>query len=106
MRKVEKCVADAIVSKKSISVQNTVVAVDGDTANVYLHSNRIFSYDYKTKAMSWSDCGWHTKTTSSRINACFAAVKKLAKKNYHYSYTSECGSVKNLDTGKLIEPMC
>lgn len=96
MKAIEEKVSRAITSKKSMSCQNTVVAVDGNDCHVYLHSNHIFTYDYSTGGVFWDDCGWATATTRSRLNACFDAVEKMSGKNMRYSVKKGIGSVDSL----------
>ena len=42
---------------------------DRDCSAVYLHNNRIATYDHNTNALKLSSCGWHSVTTKSRLNA-------------------------------------
>ena len=93
MRKIDTLISNAIVNAESLTQQNTAVLVNYPHVDVYLHGNHIFSYNYETKNMAWDDCGWATKTTSSRLNACFNALEKLIGKKYHYSYHHGYGSV-------------
>lgn len=106
MRTIENAVINAILNKKHLSRQNTVVSFTNkkneECVSVHLHGNHIFDYNYNTKDMHWDDCGWPTKTTSSRLNACFAAIEKLSGKKYHFSYKNKVGQVKNLETNNFV----
>ena len=61
----------AIVNKNDWSNSNTVVEYNSNTdcSAVYLHNNRIATYDHNNQALKLSSCGWHSVTTKSRLNA-------------------------------------
>ena len=61
----------AIVNKNDWSNSNTQVEYNSSTdcSAVFLHNNRIATYDYKNEALKLSSCGWQSVTTKSRLNA-------------------------------------
>ena len=61
----------AIVNKNDWSNSNTVVEYNSNTdcSAVFLHNNRIATYDHKNEALKLSSCGWQSVTTKSRLNA-------------------------------------
>ena len=71
MRKIETQMNRAIVNKNDWSNSNTVVEYNSNTdcSAVYLHNNRIATYDHNNEALKLSSCGWHSVTTKSRLNA-------------------------------------
>lgn len=70
MRKIEKEMIEAIKAKKNYSNDNTrvIVSEDGNYIKVELHGNLIAQIWVDSKLM-FSDCGYQTKTTKSRLNA-------------------------------------
>lgn len=107
MRKIKNLVADAFVNKYSTSSQNTVVnySTESDISNVFLHGNHIFSYNHSTRKFIWNDCGFLTKTTASRLNACFKGLQNITGESYYYRYspTKKISFVVN-DTSKELIP--
>ena len=71
MRKIETQMNRAIVNKNDWSNSNTVVEYNSNTdcSAVYLHNNRIATYDHNNQALKLSSCGWQSVTTKSRLNA-------------------------------------
>ena len=61
----------AIVNKNDWSNSNTQVEYNSSTdcSAVFLHNNRIATYDHKNEALKLSSCGWQSVTTKSRLNA-------------------------------------
>ena len=61
----------AIVNKNNWSNSNTQVNYNSNTdcSAVFLHNNRIATYDHNNQALKLSSCGWHSVTTKSRLNA-------------------------------------
>ena len=66
----------AIVNKNDWSNSNTVVEYNSNTdcSAVYLHNNRIATYDHNNQALKLSSCGWHSVTTKSRLNAILQGI--------------------------------
>ena len=107
MSKIEKLVTDAFVNKYCTSFQNTVInySTESDTSNVFLHGNHIFSFNHSTHKFIWNDCGYHTKTTASRLNACFQGLQNITGESYHYRYSPSKGiSLVINDTSKELIP--
>lgn len=86
MRKIEQEISDAVLNGCRFSGGNTVVATSNSKTECFLHGNKVFQLDRKTWKFKWSDCGWKTRTTASRLNACFDAVHSLTDNNCHYNY--------------------
>lgn len=67
MKKIEKRMIEAINNKKNFEESNTRVKQLKSGFAVYLFGNPIFcKINGKTY---WSNCGWNTATTSSRLRA-------------------------------------
>lgn len=67
MKQLEKKMLQAIAERKSACFGNTSVVADKNKVAVYLFGNPIFVQ--KGKKKYYSDCGWKTVTTSSRLRA-------------------------------------
>ena len=76
MRKIESQMNRAIVNKNDWSNSNTVVEYNSNTdcSAVYLHNNRIATYDHNNEALKLSSCGWQSVTTKSRLNAILSEI--------------------------------
>ena len=76
MRKIETQMNRAIVNKNDWSNSNTVVEYNSNTdcSAVYLHNNRIATYDHNNEALKLSSCGWQSVTTKSRLNAILSEL--------------------------------
>ena len=76
MRKIEKQMNRAVVNKNDWSNSNTVVEYNSNTdcSTVYLHNNRIATYDHNNEALKLSSCGYTTNTTKSRLNAILSEI--------------------------------
>ena len=90
MRAIEQKISDAVLSGCNFSGQNTVVTTNNGKTECILHGHKIFQLDRTTGKFKWRDCGWNTRTTSSRLNACFEAVHGLTGKKYNYSFGNRC----------------
>lgn len=99
MRKIEQKISDAVLNGGSFSGGNTVVTTSNGKTECFLHGNKVFQLDRKTDKFKWSDCCWTTRTTASRLNACFDAVKSLTGRSYRYSF----GTGKVLDVNSKAE---
>ena len=77
MRQIEKQMNFALSNKANWSKSNTAVEFNESTncSNVFLHGNRIATFDHELKAIKLSSCGWQTPTTKSRLNAILQEVK-------------------------------
>ena len=66
----------AIVNKNDWSNSNTVVEYNSNTdcSAVYLHNNRIATYDHNLKAVKLNSGGYQTVTTKSRLNAILSQL--------------------------------
>ena len=102
MRTIEEDVCKAIVKGENFSKQNTVVNTNYERTKVYLHGNLIFELDRTTNEFKWDDCGWPTKTTQSRLNACLEAHRRLGYRKHLYSYTYAGGAGKLVELTKII----
>ena len=73
MRAIEKEMLEAIRNGKNFQKSNTAVIHYNNVAYIYLHGNniaRIYS-EYKRE---FSNAGWRTATTKSRLNALGAGI--------------------------------
>ena len=70
MRKIEAEMVKAIQGRKNWRKGNTRVESNSDgITNVYLWGNKIAEFNFVTKEVKLSTCGWATRTTVSRLNA-------------------------------------
>ena len=88
MRKIEQKICNAIVENTHMSAQNTICVSNADNTiiELFLHGYKIFQFDRVNKTFKWNDYDWTTKTTASRLNAAFEAMKRLGIGNYRYTY--------------------
>ena len=96
MRKIERKMNTALLSKKNWASSNTTVTYNEFTncSSVLLHGHNIATLDHNTKALKLSSCGYETVTTKSRLNAILEEVKygaKVFQKNFNWfiSYQSK-----------------
>ena len=77
MRKLERLMNRALVSKNNWAGSNTTVCYSDETncSSVYLHGHNIATLDHTTNALKLSSCGYETVTTKSRLNAILDEVK-------------------------------
>ena len=77
MRKLERQMNRALVSKNNWAGSNTTVRYSNETncSSVYLHGHNIATLDHTTNALRLSSCGYETVTTKSRLNAILEEVK-------------------------------
>ena len=78
MKTIEKGMVAAFNSNKDFHKDNTSVVVADGKVNVYLFGNKIASKDVKSGEVRYSNCGWASVTTSSRLHAlgCDCRIKK------------------------------
>lgn len=72
MRKIERQMIQAIRTRQNFKLANTEVCCQSDPSHavkVYLHGSNIATLDDKNGMVWWSDCGYQTATTKSRLNA-------------------------------------
>ena len=77
MRKLERQMNRALVSKNNWAGSNTTVRYSNETncSSVYLHGHNIATLDHTTNALRLSSCGYESVTTKSRLNAILEEVK-------------------------------
>jgi len=99
MRKLERLMNMAITHKTDWSGSNTQVNYNSNTncSSIYLHGHLIATYEHNLKAVKLSSCGYHTRTTKSRLNALLEEVKygcKVFQKNFDWfvKYNDEVAS--------------
>lgn len=79
MRILEKKMIQAVNSRKNFRESNTEVYNKENGVFVFLHKNLIFAEIDGKKY--YSNCGWNTKTTGSRLRALGADYSTNYKKN-------------------------
>ena len=77
MRKIEQEMLAAFNSNTDFHKGNTDVISTSKRTSVRLHGNLICVKDLKTGNISYSNCGWFTNTTKSRLNALGANIKQV-----------------------------
>ena len=80
---------EAIRNRKDWCQANTQVSYNDLTkcAQIFLHGHQIATYDYNTKGVLLSSCGYETVTTKSRLNAILEEVKygaRVFQKNFNW----------------------
>lgn len=77
MKAIEKAMVAAFNGNKDFHRDNTSVVVVDGLVNVYLFGNKIARKDIKTGEVKFSNCGWATITTASRLRAlgCDCRIK-------------------------------
>ena len=89
MRKIERAMNNAVISKSNWSKSNTAVCYNENSncSTVLLHGHEIAVYDHNTKAVKLDSCGYETVTTKSRLNALLSEVKygaRVYQKNWDW----------------------
>ena len=77
MRKIEQILINLIREKQSIYINERDEMKYDDNEEkltVLLHSNAVATICYKSNTVVFSDCGYSTQTTASRLNAAAAAI--------------------------------
>ena len=89
----------AVSNKGNWSGSNTQVNFNSNTncSSIYLHGHLIATYEHNLKAVKLSSCGYHTRTTKSRLNALLEEVKwgcRVFQKNFDWfvSYNDQVAS--------------
>ena len=106
MRQIEAKMCEAIRNKKDWYQSNTQVFINKpvNCAQIFLHRNQIATYDYNTKSVLLSSCGWETVTTKSRLNAILSEVKcgaSVYQKNWDW-FVSYCKQTTSFFDGIII----
>ena len=78
MREIEKLMVNAVNGKYNFSRSNTQVIVKNNSVSVWLHFNPIFAKIGNN--VYYSNCGWNTRTTASRLRALGADYSTNYKK--------------------------
>ena len=89
MRKIERAMNSAVISKSNWSKSNTAVCYNENSncSTISLHGHEIAVYDHNTKAVKLDSCGYETVTTKSRLNALLSEVMygaKVFQKNWEW----------------------
>lgn len=99
MRKIERAMNSAVISKTNWSKSNTTVCYNdaSNCSTISLHGHNIATVDHNTKAVKLDSCGYETNTTKSRLNALLSEVKygcKVFQKNFDWfvNYQDETAS--------------
>ena len=87
MRKIERAMNNAVISKSNWTLSNTAVSYNENSncSTVLLHGHEIAVYDHNTKAVKLDSCGYETVTTKSRLNALLSEVNygvRVFQKNF------------------------
>ena len=104
MRKIESQMNQAIRFRRPWHSSNTMVAINGLTAEVFLHGNLIATIS--DEAIKLFDGGWQTTTTKSRLNAIlqeFGLVgERVFQKNFEWFLRHRDGSVQPFRSGMRL----
>ena len=106
MRKLERQMNRALVSKNNWAGSNTTVRYSNETncSSVYLHGHNIATLDHTTNALRLSSCGYETVTTKSRLNAILEEVKygcKVFQKQFEW-FISYQGQTESFWNGMIL----
>lgn len=76
MRQIQQDVIQALRDKRNFRAGNGRDKIEwrGKTFKVFLWDNLIAEGNIKSKDLRVSDCGYHTATTTARLNAVFAGL--------------------------------
>lgn len=75
---VEHAVAEALsikMPKVVFSGRNTIVRRSLEQVEVILHGHTIFTCNCQSKEFELNDCGYPSRTTASRMNACLRGIR-------------------------------
>ena len=87
MRKIESNMIAAIRSRRDYRNGNTVVDIgENGYGEVRLFGNRISRFNYDNGVIEFSDCGYRTATTKSRLNALINAFTKPGQGIYQKDF--------------------
>ena len=106
MRKLERQMNRALVSKNNWAGSNTTVRYSNETncSSVYLHGHNIATLDHTTNALRLSSCGYETVSTKSRLNAILEEVKygcRVFQKQFEW-FISYQGQTESFWNGMIL----
>jgi len=106
MRKIEAKMCQAIRNREDWCQANTQVSYNDLTkcSQIFLHGHQIATYDYNTKSVLLSSCGYETVTTKSRLNAILSEVKygaNVYQKNWDW-FVSYCKQTTSFFDGIIL----
>tara|TARA_B100001250_G_scaffold351227_1_gene323280 strand:+ start:86 stop:436 length:351 start_codon:yes stop_codon:yes gene_type:complete len=106
MRKIERAMNSAVISKTNWSKSNTTVCYNdaSNCSTVSLHGHQIATVDHNTKAVKLDSCGYETVTTKSRLNALLSEVMygaKVFQKNWNW-FVSYANTTTDFTDGMII----
>ena len=106
MRKLERQMNRALVSKNNWAGSNTTVRYSNETncSSVYQHGHNIATLDHTTNALRLSSCGYETVTTKSRLNAILEEVKygcRVFQKQFEW-FISYQGQTESFWNGMIL----
>ena len=106
MRKLERQMNRALVSKNNWAGSNTTVTYNDSTncSSVLLHGHNIATLDHTTNALKLSSCGYETVTTKSRLNAILEELMcgcRVYQKKFEWFFSKYNQTVKFFD-GMII----
>ena len=107
MRKLERLMNRALVSKNNWAGSNTTVLYNEFTncSQVLLHGHNIATLDHNTKALKLSSCGYETVTTKSRLNAILEEIDygcKVFQKQWNWYFKSNNNQTVDFMDGMIL----
>ena len=107
MRKLERLMNRALVSKNNWAGSNTTVLYNEFTncSQVLLHGHNIATLDHNTKALKLSSCGYETVTTKSRLNAILEEIDygcKVFQKQWNWYFRSNNNQTVDFVDGMIL----
>ena len=107
MRKLERLMNRALVSKNNWAGSNTTVLYNEFTncSQVLLHGHNIATLDHNTKALKLSSCGYETVTTKSRLNAILEEIDygcKVFQKQWNWYFRSNNNQTVDFIDGMIL----
>ena len=104
MRKIERQMNRAILTRTPFNSSNTCVTIDDNSdARVYLHGNHIATVT--TNEVQLFDGGYQSNTTKSRLNAIldeFNYGSKVFQKQWEWFYSSVNNTITDFTSGMLV----
>ena len=106
MRKIERAMNNAVISKTNWSKSNTTVCYNDSTncSTISLHGHQIATVDHNTNAVKLDSCGYETVTTKSRLNAILEEVKygcKVFQRKFNW-FVSYNGQTQSFFDGMIL----
>ena len=107
MRKLERLMNRALVSKNNWAGSNTTVLYNEFTncSQVLLHGHNIATLDHNTKALKLSSCGYETVTTKSRLNAILEEIDygcRVFQKQWNWYFKSNNNKTVDFMDGMIL----